>query len=199
MRTCEICKQKPATIGWRCAECSKSVRRANAKLYDRYRDPVLVKFYGSKEWTQTSLLLRRYNPQCQQIDLDTGEQCTHKSEVAHHLVDPKDDMTKRTDWSNLVAVCYHHHQGGQRGETQGYRYVATIEPGFLGQAEKVHHHDGSYPHWHRLFGETRPARTYGGNIVSDGKPIHGTTVCTVGASKLDEALNIDLDELLKGI
>jgi hypothetical protein len=93
--------------------------------YQPYRDPEMKKFYASGAWTNTSRLVRSKNPICQFIDEHAG-QCTHPSEVTHHLVDPKERWELRLEWPNLVAVCKKHHQGGQRGETQGYRYAPTV-------------------------------------------------------------------------
>ncbi len=64
------------------------------------------------------------NPTCQAIDLD-GNQCQAPATEVHHLVDPKDDPGLFFDWKNVVAVCARHHAGGQRGETQGRKYVPT--------------------------------------------------------------------------
>src|SRR5713226_4481264 len=100
-------------------------------------------FYDSYRWRcKTSPLVKNYNPQCQRI-FDSGEQCQHHSEVVHHLVAPEVDPQKAHSWANLVAVCYTHHPGGQKGETMGYRYAATVGP------HTVHYHKGGLlPTWH---------------------------------------------------
>ena len=85
------------------------------------------KFYHTAEWTKTRDYVIRKNAICQHIDED-GRRCDQASRVVHHLVSPLDDWNRRTDWSNLTAVCPTHHQGGQRGETQGYRYAPTVGP-----------------------------------------------------------------------
>jgi hypothetical protein len=106
------------------------------------------KLYDSSRWrgaTGTSALVRSKNPICQYLS-DDGEQCTHASAIVHHLVDPKDNAALFFDWKNLVAVCVGHHQGGQRGETQGYFYCHTI--GFHGA---VFPHGFLFPVWHEEY------------------------------------------------
>jgi len=111
----------------------------------RHVDPAIAKLYNSKRWRETAALIRSKNPLCQFL-ADNGQQCTHASAVVHHLVDPKDNMLVFFDWNNLVAVCQEHHQGGQRGETQGYRYCHTV--GVMGV---VYTHGFLYPSWHEKF------------------------------------------------
>ena len=98
------------------------------------------KRYNTAVWRQTSQNVRRYNPICQLLD-DTGKQCTNKSDVVHHLRDPKDAPELFLDWKNLVAICTEHH-GHMQGETFGRRFVHTI--GF----QRVFEHGWLYPNTH---------------------------------------------------
>jgi hypothetical protein len=132
-------------------------------------------FGNSRRWKDqdkgVSVLVRRRNPICQYLDAD-GVQCNHASAVVHHLVDPKDDPRLFFSWHNLVAVCTAHHQGGQRGETQGYRYCHTI--GFA--AGVVYEHGALFPCWHENYVPQR-----GGDMVS-------FTTSTVGNAAILKAL-----------
>lgn len=87
-------------------------------------------------------MMRDYNPICQAIA--EGKQCTRPAAVVHHLKDPKDAPELFFDWSNLVAVCTEHHAGGERGETQGQKYVATTGP-----AGAVYDHGNGATDWNR--------------------------------------------------
>jgi hypothetical protein len=109
----------------------------------------IQKLYDSAQWrkpgTGTAALVRGKNPICQYLD-DNGVQCQHASAIVHHLVDPKDNAALFFDWKNLVAVCAAHHQGGQRGETQEYKYCHTI--GFGGA---VFSRGFMFPVWHEQY------------------------------------------------
>lgn len=87
----------------------------------------VTRWYKTVEWLNVRDYVIRKNPLCQFVD-DDGKQCDQASRIVHHIVDPKDAWELRAIWSNLVAVCALHHQGGQRGETQGYRYAPTLGP-----------------------------------------------------------------------
>jgi hypothetical protein len=112
------------------------------------------KLYDSSRWrgaTGTSALVRSKNPICQFLD-DEGKQCTRASAVVHHLCDPKDNDRLFLEWSNLVAICAAHHQGGQAGEQMGYKYCHTI--GFHGA---VFYHGFLFPCWHEKYEPPRAA------------------------------------------
>jgi hypothetical protein len=87
----------------------------------------LDRWYRTAEWTNFRAYVIRKNSLCQFVDED-GKRCLEASRVVHHLISPLDDWNRRTDWANVTAVCARHHQGGQRGETQGYRYAPTVGP-----------------------------------------------------------------------
>jgi hypothetical protein len=125
-----------------------------------------------------------YNPVCQRL-FDSGDQCNKPSTVVHHLVDPKDAPDKAHDRANLVAVCAEHHPGGQRGETMGYRYCATIAN------HVIHYHPGGQlPTWHPKFHKPSP-----GSISL----LAGTSTSAVGAAAIDRALAGWDPKLLEGL
>src|SRR5581483_3910656 len=123
--------------------------------------------------------------QCQRL-FDSGAQCGHQSEVVHHLVDPTVAPHKAHDWTNLVAVCYEHHPGGQQGETMGYRYCATVGP------HAIHYHPGGLlPTWHKDY--VKPT-------TGDVSRLAGTTTSAVGGARIDAALaGLDVEALLDGV
>jgi len=112
-----------------CATCLKAaVPTAAVSAYKTRvaNDPTKL-LYDRAEWkgprgTQKAII--RQNPLCQ--FLSNGVQCNRPSTDVHHLRDPKDFPELMHDPENLCAVCKQHHQGGQRGDTQGYLYVPTI-------------------------------------------------------------------------
>lgn len=154
----------------------------------RDRDNRNQKIYGTYRWRyKTQPLVLSKNPQCQNID-EFGKQCTHKSEAVHHLVDPKDNVSLAFDWTNLVAVCFAHHAGGQRGETQDARYCATI-----GVLDAVYYHKGhTLPTWHPDY---KPAQ------VGDVSKLSGTSTSVIDPARIDAALGSDAEiaALLAGL
>lgn len=155
-------------------ESHRDVPKQRAAEYEKYgRDPEIKKLYNCARWRTTTGLVRQKNPICQRIH-DDGKQCTRPSALTHHLVDPKVDITKFYDWSNLVAVCDECHAGGQQGETQGHRYTST-----LGAMDSIYDHgERLYPDWKVPFGNQTPAPT-------------GNTHSAVGESAIDRALAED--------
>jgi hypothetical protein len=133
-----------------------------------------LSIYDKRNWRdRTSKNVRAYNPICQRLHED-GKQCEKPSNIVHHLIDPKDAPEKAHDWSILVATCTAHHAGGQRGETQGARYCATIGP------HTIHYHGiHVLPAWHddyKPLPETSITR------------LGGTTTTAVGSAAIDAAL-----------
>jgi hypothetical protein len=112
----------------RVANTSSTVRTESQQYYDKFRaqNPNRA-FYWSAEWRKFAAAHRACNPQCQFLDT-TGKRCQKQSQAVHHLRDPRDAPELRVSWSNTVGVCMEHHQGGQRGETQAYRYAPTKDP-----------------------------------------------------------------------
>jgi hypothetical protein len=151
------------------------------------RDNRNQKIYGTYRWRyKLQPLFLSKNPQCQNIT--DGKQCAHHSQAVHHLVDPKDDPKLAFDWTNLVAVCFKHHAGGQRGETQEERYAATI-----GVMDAIYYHKGHVlPTWHKDYSAPKV-----GNIAT----LPGTTSSAIDPARIDAALGSDDDiaALLAGV
>jgi hypothetical protein len=125
------------------AYCDVCAARQPSRTY--YAPPHIAKLYNSSRWRQLAPIIRKRNPICQFLS-DFGVQCQNPATICHHLVDPKDSEKLFWEWFNIVAVCAAHHQGGQRGETQGYKYAHTV--GFSGQ---VYSHGFLYPCWHENY------------------------------------------------
>lgn len=64
-------------------------------------------FYKSKAWQQLSFQYRLNNPICEECLL-LG--IASKANVTDHIIEIKDDWSKRLDSTNLQALCHHHHE-----------------------------------------------------------------------------------------
>jgi hypothetical protein len=142
------------------------------KKYEKGPRRPWQKFYDTADWRDTSSLLKSYNGICQRI-LPDGTQCQNPSTIGHHSLDPRDAPHLCLAWSNLVAVCAEHHEGGQRGETQGETYCHTIGPM---NAVYKHVPDGGYPCWRP---EYNPAEI---------KPPSKSKATAIGDAALDAAI-----------
>lgn len=86
--------------------------------YDSYTNRKLVggkyfKFYHSKEWTKLSQLYRYKNPLCEQC---LKEKIYKKADVVDHIIEIRDDWSKRYDETNLQSLCHFHHNAKTRRE-----------------------------------------------------------------------------------
>lgn len=73
------------------------------KEYNQQRDPLLVKFYNSKEWRTLSkytLMINHYL--CKQCELTLAD-------VADHIIPVEVDWDKRLDISNIQPLCHKCH------------------------------------------------------------------------------------------
>jgi hypothetical protein len=132
---CHACRARALAGTDHCAQDPSKAE--TSREYDRNRNRTESRrFYDTAAWAECSRNIRTYNPVCQRI-LEDGRQCKNPPAAVHHLEDPKDAPNLKLAWSNLVAVCTEHHAGGQRGETQGEKYVHTIGP-----LNAVFKHDG---------------------------------------------------------
>ena len=61
-------------------------------------------FYNSKEWKSLSASARLSNPHCMQCGKATPRL------VVDHIIELKDDYTKRLDITNLIVICYSCHK-----------------------------------------------------------------------------------------
>lgn len=142
------------------------------------------RLYQSRNWRdRTQPFLLKKNPLCQFVDSD-GRQCGQPSTIGHHLVDPKDNPELFFAFSNLVGVCANHHAGGQRGETQGYRFCHTI-----GALDAVYPHGVCYPEWHKLYVPGKVLKDdSAGPVVPTGEFGRQFQSSALGENKLDAAL-----------
>lgn len=100
--------------------CEKHIplhRRKQAD-YDKYENRKRIggkyfKFYHSKEWRKASQLYRINNPCCEDC-LDEG--IVRKVDVVDHVVELRDDWSKRLEESNFRSRCHYHHNIKTRQE-----------------------------------------------------------------------------------
>jgi len=107
-----------------CLDCRRAPAAKCQQQADRFRNrKVANTFENSSPWRKCSHHIRRCNPLCQAIWW--GVRCTRPSTLVHHLVAPEVDPAKRTDPSNLVALCEHCHitTTGDAGQRE---YAPTI-------------------------------------------------------------------------
>ncbi len=92
----------------------QATQRALAqKAYDAARDPELAAFYRSPEWeTIRRVALMRDKGLCQHC-LKAGK-ITYANTV-HHIVEVRDDWSKRLDLANLVSLCHACHNKIHKG------------------------------------------------------------------------------------
>lgn len=101
--------------------CDKHVHKVaeeesnRQKRYDQVsRDSTSNSFYQSKEWKKLRAFVRhRDKGLCQHCKRDNR---IKKADVVHHIVEIKEDWSKRLDPSNLECVCHtcHNKEHGRR-------------------------------------------------------------------------------------
>lgn len=87
-----------------CQPAMKEVKREKNKKYDQYiREDDIVKFYHSREWKKVrEAVLIRDNYLCQHCLKDN---IIKSAEIVHHIVEIKDDWSKRLLINNCESVC----------------------------------------------------------------------------------------------
>ncbi|WP_313469491.1 HNH endonuclease [Lysinibacillus sp.] len=70
------------------------------------KDEQYRRFYASKAWRNLSFQHRLKHPLCEDC-LKLG--IAVKADVADHVIEIKDDWSKRLDESNIISRCHHHH------------------------------------------------------------------------------------------
>lgn len=101
--------------------CSKhEKKRVYSAKYDEYDNRKRIggkyfKFYHSKAWQNTSKLFRYNNPLCKDC-LESG--IYRKADVVDHIVEIRDDFSKRLDWDNLQSLCHDCHNRKTRAERE---------------------------------------------------------------------------------
>lgn len=99
--------------------CSKHQHLDKSKSdYDKYSHRKKIggkyfKFYHSKPWTKASRLYRINNPCCEDC-LNNG--IIRKADVVDHVIEIRDDWTKRLDENNFRSLCHQHHNIKTRQE-----------------------------------------------------------------------------------
>ena len=101
------CKNLVPMNGKYCPECAKGVaieKQEKNKRYDhKVRDPKLVKFYHSSEWQRIrNAALIRDNRLCQEC---LEHNVIKSAEIVHHIIEIKDDWSKRLQLDNCESVC----------------------------------------------------------------------------------------------
>lgn len=106
-RLCTVCKCK-VEYGKLC-KCEEDKRKESYREYKRYRqDKDLQKFYSSKAWINCrDLCIKGF------YGLDIIELLAHRrvvaGEIVHHIVETKEDWTKRLDIDNLIYLTKENH------------------------------------------------------------------------------------------
>ena len=98
------------------------------------------RYENSRPWRWLAKTVINWNPICQAIEPETGEQCHSPACIVHHLVAPEVYWELRNVVSNLCAVCPRHHAGGARGDNNRLDYVPTREAGVMGNPDIYHAH-----------------------------------------------------------
>lgn len=96
----------------------ENIARNIQQDYNKYqRDPKIDAFYHSSDWRRArKLALERDNYLCQR-HLKQGVLVPAK--IVHHIVEVKDDWSKRLDIDNLESVCYACHNREHKTSPRG--------------------------------------------------------------------------------
>lgn len=87
--------------------CQKHENKGAETYKDRKQaDGKYLTFYNSKLWRKTSYLYRLNHPLCEDCLLDN---VIIKADVVDHIIELKDDWSKRLDEDNLRSLCHSHH------------------------------------------------------------------------------------------
>ena len=84
--------------------------------------------YDRAPWPSFRDRVRRNNVLCQRLQY--GIQCRNLSTVIHHLISPRQDISKFVDPANVVALCAHCHPPteGTPHWRVNFDYVPTVWP-----------------------------------------------------------------------
>lgn len=90
-----------------CSDCGKVKamnKRDHNRKYDEFvRDAEIVRFYHSTAWKRVrSYVLIRDNHLCQEC-LKNG--IIRSAELVHHIVEVKDDWSKKLSVENCISIC----------------------------------------------------------------------------------------------
>lgn len=103
--------------------CSKHERKKTYADYDTYENRKEVggkyfKFYHSKQWENAARIYKLKNPLCEEC---YRKGIIKKANVTDHIVELKDDWSKRLDEKNYKNLCHMHHNLKTRQEKQRRR------------------------------------------------------------------------------
>lgn len=87
--------------------------------------------YDRQPWPGFQARMIRNNVICQR--LQDGVQCRNKSKVVHHLISPRQDMSRFVDPTNVVCLCAHCHPPteGTPHWKVNVDFVPTVAPSIL--------------------------------------------------------------------
>ncbi|WBL53610.1 HNH endonuclease [Bacillus phage yong1] len=93
----------------------KTQQQEETKHYNKHsRNKTITSFYKSTDWKRTRQLgLIRDNYLCQHCLKD---HCFTPADMVHHIVEVKEDWSKRLDLDNLVSLCNACHNKVHGGE-----------------------------------------------------------------------------------
>lgn len=90
--------------------CDKHQHTTNAETYHKRmygeHEGRYQHFYKSSQWRKLSRRFLENNPICVQC---YQEGVIRKADVVDHVVELRDDWSRRLDESNLQPLCYRHH------------------------------------------------------------------------------------------
>lgn len=113
-----VCKQKEQKIRER-----QSMRSAkNKKVYD---------FHRSHKWKEKSATIRERDNYCCQVCVrglhNPDRQYETDNISVHHIVPIAEDWDNRLDDSNLISLCFKHHEMAERGEINRKELLRIVE------------------------------------------------------------------------
>ncbi|MDY7044047.1 HNH endonuclease [Virgibacillus sp. M23] len=87
-----------------CKTHEKNAQKTTRNYNQYKRDPKVNAFYKSSKWQRVrALAMARDNGLCQRC-LKQGS--IRQAQVVHHLIEVKDDWSRRYDLENLESVCH---------------------------------------------------------------------------------------------
>ncbi|WVT91018.1 HNH endonuclease [Enterococcus durans] len=98
-----------------CEKHKPTTKQTNADRYEHRKRTggKYFKFYHSKEWKKASQLYKLNHPCCEDC-LEEG--IIRKTDVTDHVIELRDDWSKRLDESNYRSRCHYHHNLKTRQE-----------------------------------------------------------------------------------
>lgn len=101
-------------------------RRLENNRFRKTNDPI-NRLYWLSAWKRFCRMVLNRNPICQRII--KGEQCREAARVIHHLISPRHRPDLFLEPTNVLALCFNCHPGGEEGTPlwrEGLDYVKSI-------------------------------------------------------------------------